>query len=78
MAKEVGNFEIIIRGTKADGPQEVYVNYRLQDSADSEMKSGHKGKKLEDPSLNKTMYNDGSTGELWADELAQVETDEGL
>jgi len=78
MAKEIGNFEIIIRGTKADGPQEVYVNYRLQDSSDPEMKSGHKGKRLDSPDLNKTAHNSGTTGELWADELAQVETDEGL
>jgi hypothetical protein len=78
VAKQVERFEIVIRGTKADGPQSASVSYRLQDSSDTTLKSNFKQKTLTSPNLAKKIHDTGAVGEFWKDELAAVETDEGI
>lgn len=77
MAKEIGSFEIVIRGTASGGPTEQFIQYRVQDSGDAEL-GKHKSAKIETPSFNKTLHNTGATGELWKDLLDGAKTEEGI
>lgn len=78
MAKEIGMFEIVIRGTKADGPTKVYIQYRVQESTDTTLQSGTKSKELNGADFNKVLHNEGTSGEFWADLVAEAESDESL
>ncbi len=77
MAKQIGSFEIIIRGTKADGPTQLYIKYGTEESSDSTLR-GRGSKEIKAPDLNKIAHNAGSGGELWSDCVAIAESDESI
>lgn len=77
MAKQINSFEIIIRGTKADGPTRMFVKYGTEESTDKTLK-GRGSKEVQLPNLNRLLHQGGGNGELWADSLAEVESDEGI
>lgn len=78
MAKQIDAFEIVIRGTKSEGPTETFVQYKVTDSVDTDMKKGPVRKTLSSPDFSKTLHDADSTGEFWHDEVAAAETDEGI
>lgn len=78
MAKEIGRFIMEISGTKADGPVRCVIRYNLQDSSDSTLRTGMKDKEVSSPNFNKTFHNAETAGEFWKDEMAAIETEEGV
>lgn len=76
MAKELGAFELVIRGT-ASGPTEMYRRYAVQDSVNTELQT-RKDVLVDTPDFNKTAHNAGTVGELWKDEVDAAETAEGI
>jgi len=78
MAKQIDTFEIVIRGTKSEGPTEAFVQYKVTDSVNTDLKKGPVRKTLSSPNFNKTVHNANSSGEFWYDEVAAAETDEGI
>lgn len=78
MAKQVGSFEIIIRGSATEGPQQAFVRYHVEEATDPTLRGPMKERVLESPDFTKTFHDAGTTGEFWKDELAQSETDEGI
>jgi hypothetical protein len=77
MAKEIGSFEIIIRGTSSGGPTEQFVQFRVQESTDVDL-GKNKSQKIETPVFNKVLHNTGATGELWKDLLDAIKTQEDI
>ena len=77
MAKEVGKFEIVIRGD-ASGPTEAWVRYVIRDSVNTEL-SARREKKLDISTgqLNKVAHSSAAAGEFWKDTLDEVRSDEG-
>ena len=78
MAKEIGMFEIVIRGTKVEGPTKAYIQYRVQESTDTTLQSGVKSKELDTPDLAKVFHDSDAVTEFWAEQLAAIESDEGI
>ena len=78
MAKQIERFEIIIRGTKATGPTEAIVSYRVQDSVNTELLTRFKHKEISSPDFTKKIKDADTAGEFWYDEVAAAETDEGI
>ena len=76
MAKQLGNFELVIRGTK-EKPTEVFRRYAVQDSTDADLKK-QKDMKVDEPDFNKVCHNEGTVGELWKDQVDAAETAEGI
>ena len=77
MAKELGTFEIVIRGTES-GPTTSFVVYQTKDSTNPELCD--RPAPLEDaiPDFNKTLHNTGAVGEVWKDVVEVVKTIEGI
>ncbi len=76
MAKELGNFEIIIRGPAA-GPTQCFRRYIVRDSVNTELQD-KKESEIAVPDFNKVFHNAGTVGELWRDEVDQTKSDEGI
>ncbi len=82
MAKEIGDFEVIIRGNKSEGPKEVFVKYFVQDSINTELRSSSKEKVFDAPSiagmLAKKLHDQGIAGESWTDAISVLESKEEI
>lgn len=76
MAKQIGKFEIIIRGVEG-GPAQCFRRYIVQDSVNPELRD-RKESEISAPDFNKVFHNTGATGELWKDLLDQTKSDEGI
>jgi hypothetical protein len=77
MAKEIGSFEIIIRGTSAGGPTEQYIQYQIRESTDHDL-CRNKSSAVETPNFAKKVHDAGTAGELWKDLLDATKTAEGI
>lgn len=78
MAKQLGKFEIVIRGTEAEGPQEAFVRYFVEDSADTSMRSPLRDTQISSPDFTKKIHDAGTAGEFWKDEVEAAKTAEEI
>lgn len=78
MSKAIAKFEVIIRGTENDGPQEAFVQYQLTDTVNSDLTTNYKNKKITDPNFTKKVKDSNVSGELWYDLIAEIKTDESI
>ncbi len=76
MAKEIVNFEIVLRGdVAADGPHTLFAQYVVQDG---ELRSDRKVKDLSGSGMSKKLHDAGSTGEFWRDVFDSVKDGESI
>lgn len=76
MAKQLGSFELVIRGDET-GPTTMFRRYHVEESTDTEMRK-HNDVPVETPDFDKTCHNTGAVGELWKDMVDAAKTDEGI
>lgn len=76
MAKELGSFELVIRGTDT-APTQMFRRYIVADSGDPEL-CKHIDESVGTPDFNKVSHNTGAVGELWRDEVDIAKTNEGI
>lgn len=76
MAKQLGTFELVIRGD-ATAPTEIFRRYRVEESTDTSLRKNN-DVAVDSPDFNKTCHNAGSVGELWRDMVDAAKTDEGI
>ena len=76
MAKQLGTFELVIRGD-ASAPTQMFRRYAVEESTDTTLRK-NQDTLVETPAFDKTLHDAGSVGELWRDEVDAAKTAEGI
>jgi hypothetical protein len=76
MAKQLGSFELIARGTEA-GATEVFIQYKVEESTDTEV---NKVKTIEvaDPAADLDAKTINGTGGWFETQVAAIKASEGI